>query len=387
MDGEPAAQTPELGVLSDPDTHAAPAYRVDVSAQSADCLAPSVFVDAKSGAPIKIEERAHSLEATVGGSRFFRLKDFRDVKPVSVTNVPGSSSKFQMISDDTPSTRVITRAFASQQVIQTSDIAHWDESSSAKGAAVDAHYHTRQALVFLRPFADKFMMHGRDFVFPLSLDVNVSVHDNSAANSNGFNAFALFDETKGMDLVDFGDGNFPAVPNALPFSAVYDVVAHEVTHLVTAHTSKLKYERESGALNESFSDVMGASAEHALFPDEKNNVLIGEALFDPAVVGPINVLRSMAAPRSTGSPDHREDEIPCPAAGPTPDNDQCGVHSNSGIPNRAFSLIVAGGSMRTSLATRFRSSASVAPILRPSSDRPSASRRRRHRDRRPVPRL
>jgi len=145
-----------------------------------------------------------------------------------------------------------------------------------------------------------------------------------------------------IDTIHFGDGNFPAVPNALPFSAAYDVVAHELTHLVTAHTSNLKYERESGALNESFSDVMGAAAEHALFPDEKNNFLIGESLFDPAVPG-MTVLRSMTAPRSTASPDHTDDQIPCPASGPTTGatgNDSCGVHSNSGIPRRCVPRVI-----------------------------------------------
>lgn len=342
--GRATASAPELGVLSDPDTHAALAYRVPVAVQSAGCGSPSVFIDAKSGVPLKIEEGAHSVqEPTVGGSLFFRVKDFRDVKPISVTTVPGAPSRFQMVSDDDAATRVITRSFATNLVIQTGDIAHWDEGAAAKGAAADAHFHTREALKFLRSFAGHFAEHGRDqLVFPLSRDVNVLVHDNSGP-SMGFNAFASFDPALNADRVSFGDGVIPSVPNALPFSAAYDVVAHELAHLITMHTSNLKYERDSGALNESFSDVMGAAAEHARNPDDRKNFLIGEDVFVPESSG-MTVLRSMSAPRSVSppSPDHTSDKVPCKSA-PGGNNDQCGVHANSGIPNRAFSLMVAGG--------------------------------------------
>lgn len=346
VQGEPTASAAELGVLSDPETHATLAYRVPASAQSERCLAPSVFIDAKSGAPLKIEETAHSVrEPTVGGSLFHRAKDFRDVKPISITTVPNAPSRFQMVSDDAARKRVITRLFPSGAVIESSKVTEWDLSSSAKGAAVDAHFHTREALKFLRLFANELQAHERPFVFPLSLDVDVFVHENTKANSNGFNAFASFDSVAKRDTIHFGDGNFPAVPNALPFSAAYDVVAHELTHLITAHTSNLTYARESGALNESFSDVMGAAAEHARDPDDQKNFLIGEGLFVPGVPGGMTALRSMTAPRSTGNPDHTDDLIPCPKTGPTVENDECAVHSNSGIPNRAFSLIVAGGAL------------------------------------------
>lgn len=351
--GEPTAGAPDLGVLSDPDTHAALAYRVRVSVHGETCSAPSVFIDAKSGAVLKIEERAHSIDATVRGSRFELLRDAADVKTMNVSSVPAAAvPTFQMITADIPFTRVITRAFnqsrAMSRVIESPKLTEWDQSSPAKGAAVDAHFHAQKSLEFLRPFADRFAAHRPAFVMPLSLDLNVFVHDNSQANSFGANALAEFDEINKTDNVHFGDGNFPKVPNAMPWSAALDLVAHEVTHLITAHTSKLKYERESGALNESFSDVMGASAEHALFPDEKNNFLIGEGLFFAGPPGK-SALRSMAAPASVGDPDHTESQKACPS-GPLADNDYCGVHSNSGIPNRAFSLIVDGGSLKKFVA-------------------------------------
>ena len=50
------------------------------------------------------------------------------------------------------------------------------------------------------------------------------------------------------------------------FSAALDVVAHELTHGVTDYTSQLIYENESGALNESFSDIMGTAVEFYFQP-------------------------------------------------------------------------------------------------------------------------
>ncbi len=344
----PVVAATDLGVLSDPETRATLAYRVAVTAPESSCLAPTVLVDATTGVPLKIEEGGHRVqEPTVGGSLFFRVKDFRDVKPISVTPVSGSASRFQMVSDDTSNLRVLTRSFGTGAIIQTNDITHWDESSSAKGAAADAHFHTRKALAFLRSFAANFDAHGKSgLVFPLSLDVNATVHDQSAANSNGSNAFATIDPVTKGDIIHFGDGNVAVHPNELPYSAAYDIVAHELAHLITFHTSNLKYENQSGALNESFSDVMAAAAEHADSPDDAANFLIGEDLFVKAANGGGPVLRSMTAPRSTAGVDHLSDLITCAKkVPPSRANDQCGVHANSGIGNRAFSLIVQGGAV------------------------------------------
>ena len=45
------------------------------------------------------------------------------------------------------------------------------------------------------------------------------------------------------------------------FSGALDIVGHELSHGVTAYTSGLIYQNEPGALNESFSDMMGTSIE------------------------------------------------------------------------------------------------------------------------------
>lgn len=64
----------------------------------------------------------------------------------------------------------------------------------------------------------------------------------------------------------FGDGD-NVQSNSL---GVLDVCGHELTHGVTEFSANLNYQDESGALNESFSDVMGASIEFYAQPDGKS---------------------------------------------------------------------------------------------------------------------
>ncbi len=118
-----------------------------------------------------------------------------------------------------------------------------------------------------------------------------------------------------------------------------DVVAHELTHGVTDFTSNLIYQNESGALNESFSDMMGTSVEFFYQPagtgPMKADYLIGEDVVTPGG------LRSMANPGAFGDPDHYSRRYTGPL-------DNGGVHTNSAIGNQAFYLAIEGGTNRTS---------------------------------------
>jgi hypothetical protein len=147
-------------------------------------------------------------------------------------------------------------------------------------------------------------------------------------------------------------------------SAAYDVVAHELAHLIIKRTSQLAPAFEPGALDESFADVMGAAAEHAVAPSDTNNFLFGEGAFFKGPPGKV-AFRSMSAPQSLGDPDHLENKLPCrgeketdPNNVPTDKNDMCWVHKNDGIPNRAFSLMVTGGAL-------YELTPGKAPKLRP----------------------
>jgi hypothetical protein len=140
----------------------------------------------------------------------------------------------------------------------------------------------------------------------------------------------------GTQLV-FGDGDRKVFGR---FTASVDVLAHELSHAVTERTAGLVYEGQSGALNESMSDVFGACLRQRVLGQSalEGDWLIGAELFLPGVQG--RALRDMAAP-GTAYDDPALGEDPQPASMAdyveTAD-DNGGVHLNSGIPNRAFQL-------------------------------------------------
>jgi Zn-dependent metalloprotease len=123
----------------------------------------------------------------------------------------------------------------------------------------------------------------------------------------------------------FGDGDGQALTQT---TAGIDVIGHELTHGVTQHEANLVYSGQSGALNESISDVFGIQVkQRALGQDvTTSDWLIGADIVGPALQP---ALRSMKAP-GTANP---HDSQPADMTGYVPDGD---VHINSGIPNKAF---------------------------------------------------
>lgn len=124
--------------------------------------------------------------------------------------------------------------------------------------------------------------------------------------------------------------------------AVDDVVAHEFTHGVDHFHIGLEYENQSGALDESYADIAGAMV-------DDDDWLVGEDIPGRPP------LRDMEDPSAYGDPDHilasRSADgtgLRVLPAGVAPDgsvggNDSGFVHTNSGIHNRVFSLLVDGG--------------------------------------------
>jgi thermolysin len=135
----------------------------------------------------------------------------------------------------------------------------------------------------------------------------------------------------------YGDGDQNLRNN---FSGALDVVAHELTHGITNFSSNLIYCNESGALSESFSDIMGVSVEfyyQARGPEKmQSDWYIGEDVF----FGEDYAIRSFARPTDFGDPDHYANRY---QADCRPETDNGGVHINSSIPNHAFYLFVMGG--------------------------------------------
>lgn len=117
-----------------------------------------------------------------------------------------------------------------------------------------------------------------------------------------------------------------------------DIMGHEFAHGVTQAAAGLIYNKESGALNESFSDIFGEMVES--FSEGNCDWLVGADR---------GAIRSFINPNAYGDPDtylgtNYKTTSPCTPSG---SNDQCGVHSNSSVQNRMFYLLANGGSGTT----------------------------------------
>lgn len=126
----------------------------------------------------------------------------------------------------------------------------------------------------------------------------------------------------------FGDGD-GRIFNDL--TAGIDVIGHELTHGVTQYTANLEYSGQSGALNESMSDVLGIMVkQHAL----KQDVTASDWLIGADVVGPElqPALRSLKEPGRANQHDDQPADMDHYVDGGD-------VHTNSGIPNHAFYVV------------------------------------------------
>lgn len=167
----------------------------------------------------------------------------------------------------------------------------------------------------------------RDSIDNAGLPLNGTVHYGQGYDN------AYWD---GKQMV-FGDGDDEQF---FRFTISVDVIAHELTHGVTQHEAGLIYLGQSGALNESISDVFGSLVKQYMNKQTAATAdwLIGQGLFTPSVKG--QAIRSLMAP-GTAFNDPVMGKDPQPAHMSNYDRthqDNGGVHINSGIPNHAFYL-------------------------------------------------
>ncbi|MEE8576461.1 MAG: M4 family metallopeptidase [candidate division Zixibacteria bacterium] len=122
-----------------------------------------------------------------------------------------------------------------------------------------------------------------------------------------------------------------------------DVVGHEWAHAITDNCGVLVYIWESGALNESFSDMMGAAFEFAHDTLDPPDWYIEENALPYVTAG-----RSMSNPEQFGHPSYHGGPNWVDPTGciPTGNNDFCGVHTNSSVGNKWFYLLSDGDTFR-----------------------------------------
>jgi len=131
-------------------------------------------------------------------------------------------------------------------------------------------------------------------------------------------------------------GDAKGMEGVRPLAYALDVAAHEMTHGVSSYTARFEYVGESGALSESFSDIFGTLVSNE---GSITNWTIGEEIYTSGA----RALRDMSNPKKYRQPDHMRDFLSFPSeTKPSRENDNLGVHTNSGIPNKVAYLIIQG---------------------------------------------
>lgn len=191
-------------------------------------------------------------------------------------------------------------------------------NSNQDEAATDAHWGAEMTYDYYQN------IHGRASIDNNNMPVRSYVH----YGTNYVNAF--WDG----DRMAYGDGS-----GTVTALTCLDIAGHEMTHGVTQFTAGLNYVNESGALNEAFSDIFGTTIEFFAKPASANWLVGNEIGL---------TLRSMSNPNAYGDPD---------TYGGTNwyvgSADNGGVHTNSGVANFWYYLLVTGGTGTNDLGNAY----------------------------------
>lgn len=225
------------------------------------------------------------------------------------------------------------------------DIATDSDNTWTDASVVDAHTYAGYTYDF---YYKRFGRKGLD-----NANLQMWIFTNPVKASDWPTLFSQYGGTFFLNAFYMGSGNVAfgvGLPSNVtsggkqwyPFCGALDVVAHELTHGVTEYTSNLIYLNESGALNESFSDMMGTAVEFDFQP-VGNAPGLADWLHGEDIARPGGT-RSLSNPNAYGNPDHYSVRFTGAA-------DNGGVHTNSSISNHMFYLAIMGGTNRVSQQT------------------------------------
>ncbi|ABS20868.1 M4 family metallopeptidase [Bacillus cytotoxicus] len=290
------------------------------------------FIEAESG---KVLNKYNTLdhvteESKVPVNQEFTKQEKGAIKPVTGTNAVGTgtgvlgdkksinttlSGSTYYLQDNTRGAQIFTYDAKNRSSLPGTLWADVDNAFHAKydAAAVDAHYY---AGVTYDYYKNTF---NRNSINDAGAALKSTVHYGSNYNNAFWN---------GSQMV-YGDGDGVTFTS---LSGGIDVIGHELTHAVTEYSSNLIYQYESGALNEAISDIFGTLVEY--YDNRNPDWEIGEDIYTPGKAG--DALRSMSDPTKYGDPDHYSKRY-------TGSGDNGGVHTNSGIINKAAYLLANGG--------------------------------------------
>ncbi len=305
----------ELVVVGDPDGRQVPrlAYKFDIYATKPLHRA-DVYIDAHSNTFIAENHTIHNADAICSGTSLYNGN-------VGFTgDFTGSSYRL--------------RQGSSGNGIQTFSLNNGTNYSSATDVtsnsseftndptAVQAHWGAERTHEYF------YQKHNRNSFDGNGAVINSYVH----YSSNYVNAF--WDGQR----MTYGDGDGV---NYGPLVSL-DIVGHEITHGLTSYSANLIYQNESGALNESFSDIFGEAIER--FGTGTNDWQMGTDMG----IGGSGAIRSMDNPNAFNDPDTYGGSFWYTGTG-----DNGGVHINSGVQNKWFYILTEGESGTNDLGNSY----------------------------------
>lgn len=284
---------PKLAVYVDDSTNPTLTYRavVEFTGKKLGYHVDELYIDANTGSVVRAVPRLHSALSR-------ELFDFKKQCLYSTAQLPGSSL---------PTTTTDSHA---KSAYDNAGLTYWFYKNQLNRDSYDAK----------------------------GITIRSTVHAtfSTGTSCTGDNAFFSAD----VNQVVFGEGGTGLTNPA----GALDIVAHELTHGVTANESNLTYQGESGAINEAISDIFGAAAETwvgsggstAGNPTNLTPTLANWTIGEKSA-NSTSYERFMYNPTADG---HSKDYYPERNTGTS---DSGGVHTNSGIMNLAFYLLSEGG--------------------------------------------
>jgi Zn-dependent metalloprotease len=192
-------------------------------------------------------------------------------------------------------------------------------------AAVSAHANAAAVASYLRDVLKRNNIDNKGGAIVSSVNCIYKRYEQPPGSKRWLNAFWTPDENQMVYGQDLWKGKLRSIACAL------DVVAHELCHGITNATSRLEYLNESGALNESYSDIFGVIvANHG-----NSNIGSWRWLIGADIADGVKALRDFEDPTRYGQPKLMRNYVHT-------SDDSGGVHTNSGIHNfAAYNVITA----------------------------------------------
>ncbi len=216
---------------------------------------------------------------------------------------------------------IITHAPGPIDIVDTDN--NWTNTANYDDYATDAHWGAEMTFDFY------FNNFGRNSIDNANMVVDIQAHDGLYVNAFWNGTYAAFGDGDGVDYS--------------PLTSM-EIVGHEMTHGVVQFSAGLVYAGESGALNESYADVVGAAVRWIYNPSVAT-WFIGDQICSTAAAIPF---RDMSDPNAFQCAD---------TYGGLWFNNGDIVHYDSGIQNHWFYLLCTGGSGTNDIGNNYSVSA------------------------------